>query len=329
MDSGVRFGRNIKINFNGNNNKLYLDNNCKLISGSITLSGSSNSVYLGSQFSIKGAVIDVQGSSNLINFGDDCILNANTDVTFNGDDNTLNAISSIEFMPGSRIGFRKNNNYAFFGHETKIMPASKINFSGNNALLYVCGKCRLNLPAGLITNVIFFYGFGSSIGSNLSFQIREAKNIIIGSDCMFSLHIHLRNAAGHGIYDGATGKRIAKGQSLIIGDHVWLGWGVMVVKGLKIGCGSMIGGGSIVSRDIPEKCLAAGNPAKVIRENILWVRQEPYDSNGVMREEFDTYTEPTNKPTSIGWERLLEIDTIPSSTLAKEKAEIIHKILDD
>ena len=52
---------------------------------------------------------------------------------------------------------------------------------------------------------------------------------------------------------------------IVIEDDVWIGFGVIVLKGVRIGRASVIGAGSVVTRDIPPFCVAAGNPARVVR----------------------------------------------------------------
>lgn len=52
---------------------------------------------------------------------------------------------------------------------------------------------------------------------------------------------------------------------IIIGDDVWLGFGVIVLDGVHIGNGAIVGAGSVVTKDIPENCIAVGNPAHVIK----------------------------------------------------------------
>ncbi len=52
---------------------------------------------------------------------------------------------------------------------------------------------------------------------------------------------------------------------IIISDDVWIGMNVIILKGVTIGEGAIIGAGSVVTKDIPAWCVAAGNPAKVIR----------------------------------------------------------------
>ena len=55
-----------------------------------------------------------------------------------------------------------------------------------------------------------------------------------------------------------------------IGKKVWIGVGAIILKGVTIGDGAIIGAGSVVTKDIPAGCLAIGNPAKVIKENVEW-----------------------------------------------------------
>jgi maltose O-acetyltransferase len=51
-----------------------------------------------------------------------------------------------------------------------------------------------------------------------------------------------------------------------IGDEVWVGGGAIICPGVRVGARSVIGAGSVVTRDIPEGAFAAGNPCRVIRE---------------------------------------------------------------
>ena len=68
---------------------------------------------------------------------------------------------------------------------------------------------------------------------------------------------------------------------IIIGSNVWLGTNVRVCKGVTIGDNSVIGANSIVTKDIPANCVAVGNPAKVVKENInkTTSRVFPLDNN--------------------------------------------------
>lgn len=57
-------------------------------------------------------------------------------------------------------------------------------------------------------------------------------------------------------------------EPVYIGDNVWVGANVMILKGVSIGSNSVIAAGSVVTKDIPANCIAAGNPAKVVKENL-------------------------------------------------------------
>ena len=57
---------------------------------------------------------------------------------------------------------------------------------------------------------------------------------------------------------------------IVIGDHVWIGMNVIVLKGVTIGEGSIVAAGSVVNKDVPPHCLVAGVPAKVVKTDVTW-----------------------------------------------------------
>ena len=98
-------------------------------------------------------------------------------------------------------------------------------------------------------------------------------SIKIGRDSMLASRIVVRTSDSHGIYNLSDGKRINLPKPVIIGDHVWLAPDSIVLKGVTIGKGCVIGSNSIVTKSVPDNCLAVGLPAKVVRENIRWTRE--------------------------------------------------------
>ena len=102
----------------------------------------------------------------------------------------------------------------------------------------------------------------------------EGKSIIIGDGCMLSHNIAFRTTDSHTIID-VNGKRINPAKDIIIGKHVWIGVDCMFLKGSTIPDNCIVGAKSLVSAslDVRENSLIAGNPARMIKENINWCRE--------------------------------------------------------
>lgn len=100
----------------------------------------------------------------------------------------------------------------------------------------------------------------------------DGPTLTVGRDCMFSSEIRVTTTDHHTIRDAATGERINPPEDIVFGEHVWVGRGVQVLKGARIGDGSVIGARALVAGEIPPGCLAIGVPAKVVRSGIVWER---------------------------------------------------------
>jgi len=85
--------------------------------------------------------------------------------------------------------------------------------------------------------------------------------LIIDTDC-HELNYKVRNGS---LPTGEGWGEAIKSAPIVIEDDVWIGAHSIVLKGVTIGARSIIGAGSVVTRDIPADCIAAGNPCKVIR----------------------------------------------------------------
>ena len=106
------------------------------------------------------------------------------------------------------------------------------------------------------------------IGSNTlltpGLQVVSAHQVTIGDNVMIASRVYISDADWHGIYDRLASP--GPTAPVELKDNVWLGEGVKVCKGVTIGANSVIGAGSVVTKDIPANVVAAGNPAKAIRE---------------------------------------------------------------
>jgi acetyltransferase-like isoleucine patch superfamily enzyme len=113
---------------------------------------------------------------------------------------------------------------------------------------------------------------GDDVFLNGGVSIEAWREVRIGSNVLMAPYASIIDDDRHEMEPGA---RRDKGP-VIVGDNVWLGRNVAVLPGVRIGDGSVIGANSVVSRDIPAGCFAAGAPARVIRNldrSADWVRR--------------------------------------------------------
>ena len=97
----------------------------------------------------------------------------------------------------------------------------------------------------------------------------NGTKVIVGKDCLFSAKIIIRTSDAHSIV--SNGKRINPGKDVLIGDHVWVGYGANILKGSVIDGHSIIGTQSVCAGlHVPEGCVACGNPAKIVKQDIDW-----------------------------------------------------------
>ncbi len=112
------------------------------------------------------------------------------------------------------------------------------------------------------------YGYNIEIGENFcanhnllildSAKVKIGDNVLIGPNCSFYTSTHPINYK-----ERELGTELAK--PINIGNNVWLGGNVVVLAGVTIGKNSVIGAGSVVSKDIPPNAVAVGNPCRVIK----------------------------------------------------------------
>lgn len=114
------------------------------------------------------------------------------------------------------------------------------------------------------------YGYQIHMGANsfLNYDaiLMDCATITIGDDVSIGPRAQLLTAL-HPINDHeARRQRFETAKPITIGNNVWLGGGVIVCAGVTIGDDAVIGAGSVVTRDIPPRVLAVGNPCRVVRE---------------------------------------------------------------
>ena len=125
---------------------------------------------------------------------------------------------------------------------------------------------------GKCNNTKFNIGENTSIESLKYVTYNCGAECNIGKDCMIAGNVTLFNTDAHPIFDKDTKQIINKVKSIFIGNHCWLGMNVTVLKNSTIPDGCVIGWGSVFSgnKENRTNCVFAGNPARVVRENIDW-----------------------------------------------------------
>lgn len=136
-------------------------------------------------------------------------------------------------------------------YENSEVNVDKTFFIHSGCDVMVFKNAKLNLGSGYI---------------NRYAKIRCYSAITIGLGVAISENLSIWDSDAHTI----KGKEHLMAQPIEIGNHVWIGTNVTILKGVTIGNGAIIAAGSVVTKSIPEKCLVAGVPAKVIKENVEW-----------------------------------------------------------
>ena len=107
--------------------------------------------------------------------------------------------------------------------------------------------------------------FGKCVYANFNFTAVDDTHIYVGDYTMFGPNVILASA-GHPILPKLRTQAYQYNMPVHIGKNCWLGAGVIVLPGVTIGDNTVIGAGSVVTKDIPSNVVAVGNPCRVLRE---------------------------------------------------------------
>lgn len=116
--------------------------------------------------------------------------------------------------------------------------------------------------------------FYCDYGSNISFQgkaffnfncvILDVAAVRIGNGVLLGPAVQIYTAT-HPLSADARSSGLELGKAIEIGDDVWIGGGAILCPGVRVGKRSVVGAGSVVTKDIPDSVFAAGNPCRVLR----------------------------------------------------------------
>ena len=140
----------------------------------------------------------------------------------------------------------------------RIVIGERVRLSGKPHFAF----CNRHLDAPEL-----YIGDGTFLGHLC--DLRIARSIRIGSHCLIAGGVTIADYDGHPL--DASARRngapspLAAVRPVTIGDDVWIGHGAAILKGVAIGDRAVIGAHAVVTRDVPDDCLVAGNPARVLR----------------------------------------------------------------
>ena len=146
-----------------------------------------------------------------------------------------------------------------------------------STILRMDRNAKLNVTNGTFSifyggDVVIFSNGELTLGNsfiNCNCKIRCGKKITIGDGCAISHNVTMMDSDFHILIRNGE-EQPRHGSGIEIGNHVWIGSGVMIMKDVHIGDGAVIAAGSLVTKDVPAHALVAGSPAVVIDNNVDW-----------------------------------------------------------
>ena len=131
-------------------------------------------------------------------------------------------------------------------------------------------KDLLGASDGAFINPPFYCDYGTNIEvgknffANYNCTILDVAKVRVGDNCQMAPNVAVYTA-GHPIHPAARNSGYEYGKEVVIGDNVWIGGNAVICPGVHIGDNVVVGAGSVVTKDIPDWSIAAGNPCRVIR----------------------------------------------------------------
>lgn len=163
-------------------------------------------------------------------------------------------------------------------------PGVEIHVHGNGnriefrePLSFFRGLFMIGTPESPVSNTRVTIGERTSCQHATVWVMEDGSAVSIGKDCMISKDVEIWSTDAHAIVD-SEGRLLNGGaHSVTIGDHCWIGFRACILKNAKIADGVVVGMGAVVAggRPLVSGGVYAGNPARLVRENVRWDMRSP------------------------------------------------------
>ena len=177
----------------------------------------------------------------------------------------------------------QNTKFRIYGNNNRcVIERSPVGINGCSIMIDGTeNSLTIDEGAHIRNTNITIHGTGCNVHIGSSFSMNSGmivcmgcKNYInIGIDCMFAENVNVWSTDSHQITD-MRGNVLNRSLPVTIEDHVWLGNGSSVLKGVTIGHDSIVGMDSVITKDLKPNAIYVGNPARLIREAINWRRNQ-------------------------------------------------------
>lgn len=198
-----------------------------------------------------------------------CLNNLLVKAWFKTNALSIKGKSKVRIKKGAKFIADSNSKLVLgFGDSTTAsFPHSGINLNlMQDSTLHVNGKVIIGLNSAITLheNATLEIGDRTYIGAKA--HIRVGSHITIGRNVAIAWNVTIMDSDFHNYCINDIPQVITK--KVTIGDNVWIGNNVIILKGITIGNNAIIAAGSVVTKDVPPDTAVAGNPAKKIKDNV-------------------------------------------------------------
>lgn len=280
FDSVIEIGDNVKFHkvscYVHSNSRVKIGNNVSLLDTRCYVHKNS-AIIIGDCTEFCGTIFDLDNCVNAL-FGNQVRLKGCNIHMLDSSRCEINSECNLKYL-SMGVGKRAE---ALMNEEVEIIAAedqrTRWSILDDSKLEIGCkGKFKYGMLY-MRPNALLQIGKDFSIQGNYSICVDSDSIVSVGNECMFSSDIILQSGDGHAIFDISTGENInstyaiRKAREITIGNHVWVGMRAVILYNTRIGDGSIVGAMSFVKCKIPNNCIAAGVPARIIKKNIVWCK---------------------------------------------------------